>query len=153
MHFDPYSDTARVEYELLKKSFETIDIQFLLDLEKEKSQPDNFVLAQIGRALKFQEPEVAFQMCSTLLDPKNLNSFRSSWSKIMRGVYSVRANAQFEVVYQRIDDLLDWVADAASHLLIPEANTLHYLRVIHSKELTFAGAWSGASTPKLPHRQ
>src|SRR5258708_15016517 len=101
LHFDPYSDAARGEYEQLKKSFENIDIQFLLDLEKEKSQPDNFVLAQIGRALKFQEPKVAAQMCSTLLDPKNLDTFRSSWSKIMRGVYSVRSSSEFEVVYQQ----------------------------------------------------
>jgi hypothetical protein len=130
LHFDPYSDSARGEYEELKRSFEDIDIKFLLDLEKEKSQPDSFVVAQIGRALKFQEPKVAAQLCATLLDPKNLNSFRASWSKIMRGVYSVRANAEFDGVYQQIDDLLDRVPEAASHLLMPEANILHYLRAI-----------------------
>jgi hypothetical protein len=132
LHFDPYSDTdtARGEYEQLKKSFEEIDIQFLLDLEKEKSEPDNFILAQIGRALKFQEPKVAAQMCATLLDPRNLDSFRSSWSKIMRGVYSVRAGAEFETVYEQIDELLDRLPSATSHLLTPEANILHYLRVI-----------------------
>ena len=86
LHFDPYSDTARGEYEQLKKSFERIDIQFLLELETEKSQPDNFVVAQIGRALKFQDPKMAAQLCATLLDPKNLDLFRASWSKIMRGV-------------------------------------------------------------------
>jgi hypothetical protein len=130
LHFDPYSDAARGEYEQLKKSFAEIDIQFLLDLEKAKSQPDNFILAQIGRALKFQEPGVAAQMCSTLLDPKNLDSFRSSWSKIMRGVYSVRAGAEFATIYQEIDELLDKLPGAAPHLLTPEANILHYLRTI-----------------------
>ncbi len=130
LHFDPYSDAAQEEYERLKESFEKIDIQFLLDLEKEKSQPDGFVLAQIGRALRFQEPNVAAQMCSTLLDSKNLDSFRSSWSKIMRGIYSVRASPQFQAVYQHIDDLLDRAADVTAHLLIPEANVLHYLRAI-----------------------
>jgi len=130
LHFDPYSDTARTEYELLKKSFENIDIQFLLELEKEKSQPDSFVLAQIGRALKFQEPEVAAQLCATLLDPKNLDSFRASWSKIMRGIYSVRSNDEFAAVYGQIDELLDRVPSAASHLLMPEANQLHFLRAI-----------------------
>ena len=139
LHFDPYSDAARGEYEQLKKSFEDIDIQFLLDLEKEKSHPDNFVLAQIGRALKFQEPKMAAQLCATLLSPKNLDSFKSSWSKIMRGVYSVRANAEFEAVYQQIDDLLDKVPEGASHLLIPEANTLHYLRVIRFKRTDIRG--------------
>jgi hypothetical protein len=139
LHFDPYSDTARTEYEQLKRSFERIDIQFLLDLEKEKSQPDNFVLAQIGRALKFQEPHTAANLCATLLDPKNLDSFRASWSKIMRGVYSVRANTEFEVVYQQIDDLLDRLPAAASHLLIPEANSLHYLRVIRFRRTDIRG--------------
>ncbi len=139
LHFDPYSDAAHVEYEHLKKSFEDIDIQFLLDLEKEKSQPDNFVLAQIGRALKFQEPKVAAQLCATLLDPRNLDSFRASWSKIMRGVYSVRANAEFEAVYQQIDDLLDRVPQTASHLLMPEANTLHYLRAIRFRRTDIRG--------------
>lgn len=134
LHFDPYSDTARVEYEQLKQSFENIDIQFLLDLEKEKSQPDSFVLAQIGRALKFQEPHVAAQLCATLLDPKNLDSFRASWSKIMRGVYSVRSNDNFSKVFGQIDALLDNVPATASHLLMPEGNLLHFLRAIRFKK-------------------
>lgn len=140
LHFDPYSDVAQGEYERLKKSFEKIDIQFLLDLEKEKSQPDNFVLAQIGRALKFQEPKVAAQLCATLLDPKNLDSFRASWSKIMRGVFSVRANNEFEAVFEQIDELLDHVPSAASHLLMPEANILHFLRAIRFRRTDARGA-------------
>lgn len=130
LHFDPYSDAAQGEYEQLKKSFEEIDVQFLLDLEKEKSQPDSFVLAQIGRALKFQEPKVAAQLCATLLEPKNLDSFRASWSKIMRGVYSVRANDDFEPVFKQIDSLLDLLPTSVPHLLMPEANNLHFLRAI-----------------------
>lgn len=130
MHFDPYSDTARGEYEQLKKSFEEIDVLFLLDLETEKSQPDNFILAQIGRALKFQEPDVAAQMCATLLKPANLDSFRSSWSKIMRGVYAVRAGTEFKTVFDQIDELLDKLPSATLHLLTPEANILHYLRAV-----------------------
>jgi hypothetical protein len=141
LHFDPYSDTASVEYEQLKESFENIDIQFLLDLEKEKSQPDSFVLAQIGRALKFQEPQVAAQLCATLLAPRNLDSFRASWSKIMRGVYSVRSNDEFAVVFDQIDTLLDGVTGAASHLLVPEANLLHFLRAIRFKRTELRGAF------------
>ncbi|WP_416409031.1 RNA-directed DNA polymerase [Agrobacterium rosae] len=137
LHFDPYSDTAQTEYETLKDSFANIDIQFLLDLEKEKSQPDSFVLAQIGRALKFQEPQVAAQLCATLLDARNLNSFRASWSKIMRGVFSVRANDEFAAVFDQIDGLLDKVPVLAPHLLVPEANMLHYLRAIRFKKTPF----------------
>lgn len=141
LHFDPYSDMARGEYEQLKKSFDEIDIQFLLDLEKEKSQPDSFVLAQIGRALKFQEPAVAAQLCATLLDPKNLDSFRASWSKILRGVYSVRSNDEFKAVFDHIDQLLDDVLSTASHLLLPEANILHFLRAIRFKRTEVRGAF------------
>jgi Reverse transcriptase (RNA-dependent DNA polymerase) len=141
LHFDPYSDESKVEYENLKKSFEEIDISFLLDLEKEKSHPDAFVLAQIGRALKFQEPKVAVQLCATLLDPKNLDSFRASWSKILRGVYSVRANDEFKQVFDQIDDLLDRVPAEASHLLMPEANILHFLRAIRFKRTDSRGAF------------
>lgn len=130
LHFDPYSDNARGEYEKLKQSFDKIDISFLLDLELEKSQPDAFVVAQVGRALKFQEPKVAEQLCATLLDPKNLESFRASWSKIMRGIYAVRSRPDFETIFLTLDALLDRIPTNSPHLLIPQANLLHFLRAI-----------------------
>ena len=141
LHFDPYSDNASAEYEKLKQSFEKIDISFLLDLEREKSQPDTFVLAQIGRALKFQEPTIAVQLCATLLDPNNLDSFRASWSKIMRGVYAVRSNDQFASIFAAIDVLLDRIPAAAGHLLVPEANMLHFLRAIRFVRTDLRGAF------------
>lgn len=141
LHFDPYSDNASAEYEKLKQSFEKIDISFLLDLEREKSQPDAFVLAQIGRALKFQEPAVAVQLCATLLDPTNLNSFRASWSKIMRGVYAVRSNDQFAPIFAALDALLDRIPSAGAHLLVPEANMLHFLRAIRFTRTDIRGAF------------
>lgn len=139
LHFDPYSDSAQAEYEQLRKSFDSIDIQFLLDLEKEKSQPDAFVMAQIGRALKFQEPQIAAQLCATLLDPSNLDSFRASWSKILRGIFSVRANEEFEAVFEHIDELLDKIPEETPHLLMPEVNTLHYLRAIRFRKTNIRG--------------
>lgn len=133
LHFDPYSDEAQSEYEQLKDSFSSIDVQFLLDLEKEKSEPDGFILAQIGRALKFQDPKIAAQLCATLLNPSNLDKFRASWSKIMRGVYSVRGANDYEEIFDKIDNLLDNVIFSAPHLLVPEANNLYFLRTIRFK--------------------
>ncbi|WP_421760659.1 RNA-directed DNA polymerase [Devosia sp.] len=141
LHFDPYSDTASTEYEKLKQSFEKIDVAFLLDLEREKSQPDAFVLAQIGRALKFQEPAIAAQLCDTLLDPKNLDAFRASWSKIMRGVYAVRSNDQFKSIFSTIDGLLDRIPAAGGHLLVPEANMLHFLRALRFVRTDLRGSF------------
>lgn len=141
LHFDPYSDNASAEYEKLKQSFEKIDISFLLNLEREKSQPDAFVLAQIGRAIKFQEPAVAVQLCATLLDPNNLDSFRASWSKIMRGVYAVRSNEDFAPIFSGLDGLLDQIISAGAHLLVPEANMLHFLRAIRFSRTDARGAF------------
>jgi Reverse transcriptase (RNA-dependent DNA polymerase) len=141
LHFDPYSDNAGAEYEKLKRSFAKIDISFLLNLEREKSQPDTFVLAQIGRALKFQEPKVAIQLCATLLNPNNLDSFRASWSKIMRGVYAVRSNREFASIFTAIDELLDRIPVAGGHLLVPEANMLHFLRAIRFVRTDTRGAF------------
>ncbi len=141
LHFDPYSDNASAEYEKLKQSFKKIDISFLLELEREKSAPDAFVLAQIGRALKFQEPTVAVQLCATLLDPNNLDSFRASWSKIMRGVYAVRSNDQFASIFAAIDVLLDRIPATGGHLLVPEANMLHFLRAIRFVRTDLRGAF------------
>ena len=59
----------------------------------------------------------------------------------MRGIYSVRANDDFAVVFQKIDDLLDQVPRSAPHLLMPEANNLHYLRAIRFARTDTRGAY------------
>lgn len=130
LHFDPYSDQALKDYETLRDTFKNLDIQFLLDLEKEKSSPDNFVVAQISRSLKFQDVKTAEQLCETLLSPTNLDAFRASWSKILRGIYAVRSLAEFSAIYSNVDKLLDELPSQVPHLLLPETNLLHYLRVI-----------------------
>jgi hypothetical protein len=134
LHFDPYSDNAVTEYRNLQETVAGIDFEFLLNLEKEKSQPDSFVVTQISRALQYQEPETAGNLCATLLDARNLDSFRASWSKIMRGVYGVRSNIEFEVVFDEIDARLDDLPDIVPHLLMPEVNALHYLRILRFKK-------------------
>jgi hypothetical protein len=130
LHFDPYSDNALTEYSNLQDAVSEIDFEFLLNLEKEKSQPDSFIIAQISRALQFQNTSTAANLCSTLLDSKNLDSFRASWSEIMRGVYAVRSNLEFAPVFDHIDGLLDRLAGDVPHLLLPEVNTLHFLKIL-----------------------
>lgn len=130
LHFDPYSNSAINEYSKLKETVAELDVEFLLDLERNKTQPDTFVVAQISRTLKFHSAQTAINLCRTMLDPENLNAFRASWSKIMRGVYAVRANSEFEEIFHDLDSLLDKLPSTVSHLLLPEANILHYLRAI-----------------------
>jgi hypothetical protein len=130
LYFDPYSDTADSDYEELKEIVESLDVHSLLSIELRKSQPDNFLVTQIGITLKLHNPEAALQLCTTLLSPKNLHAFRASWSTIMRGVSAVCADDRFASIFDGVDHLLDSVPAHSAHLLSAEASCLHYLRTI-----------------------
>jgi hypothetical protein len=101
-----------------------------LHSELRKAQPDTFLVTQIGRTLRLHEPSAAFQLCKTLLSPKNLHAFRASWSTIMRGVASVCADARFAAIHEGIDRLLDAIPAHSPHLLSAEVSCLHYLRTL-----------------------
>jgi hypothetical protein len=130
LHFDPYSDTAKSDYEELKGIVATLDIRALLNNELHKAQPDTFLVAQIGRTLKLHDPEAALLLCRTLLSPSNLHAFRASWSTIMRGVSAVCSEDRFSEVHEELDRLLDAIPAHSQHLLLPEVSCLHYLRTI-----------------------
>ncbi|MFI4939319.1 MAG: RNA-directed DNA polymerase [Burkholderiales bacterium] len=134
LHFDPYSDTADSDYQELKETVETLEIRTILDLELKKGQPDTFVVAQIGRTLKLHEPNTALELCRTLLASTNLHAFRGSWSKIMKGVAALRAEEIFKDIFERVDKLLDLIPTHSLHLLLAEANCLHYLRTIRFRQ-------------------
>lgn len=134
LHFDPYSDNPHEDYENLVDAVNQINVQSLLSLEIDKSQPDAYLIAQISRTLKLHEPSVALNLCTTLLSPTNLHSFRGSWSTIIRGVNSLRSEGKYQSIYSSIDKLVDDVIRTSEHLLLPDANCLHFLRLLrHSK--------------------
>lgn len=130
LHFDPYSDSNESDYDELRDVVESLDIRALLDAELEKTQPDTFLVSQIGRTLRLHNPKVAIHLCETLLSAGNLHAFRAAWSTIMRGVAQVRADSTFQVIIPRLDELLDAIPAHSSHLLTAEASCLHYLRTI-----------------------
>ena len=133
LHFDPYSDSSDADYSLLKETVQKLNIQVLLSLEIKKGQPDTFLLTQVGRTLKLHSPLVALQLCETLLDSKNLHAFRASWSSLMRGISAVRAEPSNNTIFDDLDIMLDQVSIHSTHLLLPEANCLHYLKTIRFK--------------------
>jgi hypothetical protein len=141
LHFDPYSDTRDEDYEELKETVESLEVRTLLDLEISKGQPDTFLIAQIGRTLKYHSPDVALQLCSTLLSPNNLHAFRASWSTIMRGIAAVRDDEAFESIFSGIDDILDRIPDHSPHLILTEASCLHYLRAIRFRRTDARGKY------------
>ncbi len=130
LYFDPYSDTPESDFDELKEVVDSLDIGALLDLELQKSQPDTFLVSQIGRTLRLHEPAVALQLCTTLLSSANLHAFRASWSTIMRGIAAVRADTTFGAIFEGLDNLLDAIPHHSSHLLQAETNCLHYLRTL-----------------------
>jgi hypothetical protein len=130
LHFDPYSDRPDEEYEELKDTVGSLEVATLLDLELNKSHPDAFLVAQIGRTLKLHSPAVALQLCKTLLSPRNLHAFRASWSTIMRGTAAVRGDNDFSEIFEGLDELLDEIPSSSGHLLASDASCLHYLRTL-----------------------
>lgn len=141
LHFDPYSDTCVEDYEELKKTVGSLEVRTLLDLELNKGQPDTFLVAQIGRTLKYHSPGIALQLCGALLAPTNLHAFRASWSTIMRGISAVRADETFAEIFDGIDDLLDAIPEHSNHLLLAEASCLHYLRAIRFRRTDARGRY------------
>ena len=141
LHFDPYSDAPVEDYEELKETVESLQVQTLLDLELNKAQPDAFLVAQIGRTLRLHSAEVALQLCTTLLSPRNLHAFRASWSTIMRGVAAVRADAQLGEISTGIDVLLDEIPRSSPHLLEADASCLHYLRTLRFRRTAERGRY------------
>lgn len=141
LHFDPYSDNPDADYAELKETVGTLEVQAMLELELNKSQPDTFLVAQIGRTLKFHSPEVALQLCKTLLSARNLHAFRASWSTIMRGVQVIRADESFMEIHDGLDELLDEIPAHSSHLLAADANCLHYLRTLRMRKTEKRGVY------------
>src|SRR5690606_20219700 len=116
-------------------------VQTLLDLELNKAQPDTFLVAQIGRTLKLHHPDVALQLCKTLLSPRNLHAFRASWSTIMRGIAAVRADQAFAEIFEGLDVLLDDIPNSSGHLLASDASCLHYLRTLRFRKTERRGQY------------
>ncbi len=134
LHFDPYSDNPDEDYDNLVDTVNQLDVQNLLGLEIHKSQPDAFLIAQISRTLKLHEPFVALNLCKTLLAANNLHSFRGSWSTIIRGIGSLRSDGKYKIIFNEIDSLIDEVIQKSEHLLLPEANCSHFLRLLRYKK-------------------
>lgn len=130
LKFDPYSDNPDVDYESLKETVESLEVRRLLNRELEKSLPDNFLIAQIGRTMRLHSPSVAEEIARTLLGAGNLHAFRSSFSTIMRGIAHLRSDSSFKEIHSIVDALLDDVPEHSGHLLEVDTNRLHYLRCL-----------------------
>ncbi|MEM8816505.1 MAG: RNA-directed DNA polymerase [Pseudomonadota bacterium] len=133
LYFDPYSDTPDEDYENLKDAVSQVDVARLLGLELEKGQPDGFVVRQVSRSLRVMDPDRAYGIAATLLDGRNLHSFRANWATVMRGVAFIRGNSEHQEMHDRLDSLIDAVTAHSSHLVLVETNALHYLRTIRFK--------------------
>lgn len=130
LQFDPYSDESREDYESLRETVESLEVRRLLNRELEKSIPDSFLVAQIGRTMRLHDTATALEVATIFLTERNLHAFRSSWSTIMRGIANLRSDARFAEIGQDIDRLLDSIPDHSSHLLEVDTSLLHYLRCL-----------------------
>jgi len=136
LYFDPYSDRPREDYEQLKSTISQIDVSMIIRGERQKAQPDRFVVSQVSRALKLLSPDQAQATCMTLMSENNLHAFRASWSTIMRGVGAVRADESRRSIHGNLDQYIDRIMDHSKHLLSVDTNALHFLRLLRFKQNT-----------------
>jgi len=137
LYFDPYTDEASEDYEELKQKVEDIDLFEALAGERDKSQPDKFVISQISRTLNFLDEKTALQLSLSLLERDNLNAFRASISTIFRSINRILKSEAGEELKTPINKALDEVITNCRYLLVPDTNKLFFLRAIrnyHSAE-------------------
>jgi hypothetical protein len=141
LHFDPYSETMDADYDSLKQTVESLEVQKLLNRELDKALPDNFLVTQIARTLRLHKPKVALQLAATLLCERNLHAFRAAWTTLMRGVSALRGAESCDAISLELDDLLDAIPSHSNHLLQAEASLLHYLRTLRFRTTTIRAAF------------
>ncbi|RWU12909.1 RNA-directed DNA polymerase [Pseudidiomarina gelatinasegens] len=132
LYFDPYTDNPGKNYEELKNKVDEIDIMEALSGEREKSQPDKFVIAQISRSLNFLGENTALELALSLLSEENLNAFRGSISTIFRSINRILNTDVKPDVKEQINRALDQVITHSPFLLVPDTNKLFFLRAIRN---------------------
>lgn len=68
----------------------------------------------------------------------------------MRGIYAVRSQNDFAQIHDELDSQLDEVIERASHLLLPEANALHFLRAIRFRRTEVRGRFVRRTYDQTP---
>jgi hypothetical protein len=84
LHFDPYSDTAEEDYELLRERLDEFNILELLSAELAKSRIDAAVTRRLIGALKFLDADIRLQALLSLL--QNVETLAPVFPQVMRAV-------------------------------------------------------------------
>lgn len=129
IRFDPYSDTAVEDYEMLKEAVREIDIIGILSREIGKTIIDQVVVKQAINALKALAPVLQEQAIRILLDRENLLTLSPVFITVMRAVRGVYTDLT-EMGKARVDDALVDLYQVNSHLLAVDLNLSYYVQAL-----------------------
>jgi hypothetical protein len=129
IRFDPYSPTAKEDYENLKAAVNEIDIIGILAREISKSAIEPTVVRQAINAIRALDPSLQPGAIRTILDPSNLDVLLPVFVSILRLIRSLY-NEVDDQTKDYIDDILLNLFNDKSPLLSVELNLSYFIQVI-----------------------
>jgi hypothetical protein len=133
VNYDPYSATAKDDYEALKDAVQSIDIVGILARETAKSSIDIQVTKQAIAAIRALEPSVRNGAIATLVDSSNLEILAPVFSNVMR---------LLRALYHELDEPTRDLTDIAclklfadkSHIIENEINLVFLLKFFGQRQ-------------------
>lgn len=132
LRYDPYSDTADEDYELLKSAVKDVDILGILGREVLKTAIDTTVSKQAIKAISALEDEAKFGAITTLLDKDNLVVLSPVFVTVMRAVKGLYTDLP-DVGKSFVDGALIELYSSKSHLLSVELNVSYFVQALSAR--------------------
>lgn len=153
LRYDPYSDTADDDYELLKSAVKDVDILGILGREVLKTAIDTTVSKQAIKAIYALESSAKLGAITTLLDKDNLVVLSPVFVTVMRAVKGLY-NDMPELGKDFIDRALVELYASKSHLLSVELNVSYFIQALSvrrtmEKEELLIEIFDSSTTPLI----
>lgn len=127
VHFDPYSSSAKTDYENLKSELDSIDVIGLLAAEANKTQINISVSKRIVAALVHLDDELKISAVKTLLD--NKEQFFPITSTILQVIKSIVSSSN-ETVKKSVCDMLRESAMSGSYVFALHLHMAYVVRIL-----------------------
>lgn len=132
IRYDPYSQTAAVDYENLREEVSKIDIIGILSREVSKATIDPALSKQAIQAIRALEPHSQDSAIRVLLDPNNLSILAPVFVSVMRIVRDLYSGFQ-SGLQEYIDNSLVSLYEEQSALLSVDVNLAYYIQALATR--------------------
>lgn len=129
LHFDPYSDSAREDYEQLKKSLAQFDIVGMLSREIRKTQVEESVVRKLVRSIRHLDPASRNACIASLSE--NLEVLAPVFPVVMQA-FSIVAGELDGSVREQMRSAVKGLFNSSSHIVQIPVNQAFAIRTLAS---------------------